>query len=444
MISYIYLKNFKSFSEIFFDLRGSHKIPKKTVFIYGEYGAGKSNLIASILFLIETLYTLKNNKNKEINFDNVNFSDDFMSYILEFVKKKTALSIFTLSSLSSIISKYKMIDSNEQSLIVEIGFRINDSNGYYRLECSENEIINETLNYKIKSVTGNIFSIEKDKINLSPSIFDSDYKKELVKNIEKYWGKHSFFAILFNELEEKNNSYIENTINPTLLSVLNWFRKLSIYYKDSDFETKVIIPKELKLLSNLDFGIIERSNIKILEETENKLNTFFTSIYSDIEQVYYEKREEKNEKIFYKLHFKKLIDNKIFNVPFYLESSGTKNLLNFFPLLLAGVNNVACIDEIDSGIHDILVEEILGALSNVIKGQLIITTHNTLLLEELERKYMYIIYIDFKGNKEIRCVDDYKKRTQKTNNLRDKYLRGDYGGVPNVGYIDFEDIIGQD
>ena len=82
--------------------------------------------------------------------------------------------------------------------------------------------------------------------------------------------------------------------------------------------------------------------------------------------------------------------------------------------------------------------------NEIVDNGIIITTHNTLLLEELERKYMYIIYIDFKGNKEIRCVDDYKKRTQKTNNLRDKYLRGDYGGVPNVGYIDFEDIIGQD
>lgn len=452
MISYIYLKNFKSFSEIFFDLRDSHKIPKKTVFIYGENGAGKSNLISSILFLIETLYTLKNNKIRENNINNIHLSDELISNLSEFlknnanlfsiIKKKNDLSSFSSSYLSSIISKYKMIDSNEQSLIVEIGFRINDSNGYYRLECSENEIINETLNYKINKINGIIFSIEKNKINLSKTIFENEYKKELISNIKKYWGKHSFISILFNELEEKNKSYIEDNINVNLLSVLTWLEKLSICYKDNEFETtKIIIPKELKLLPSLDYGFVYKNNTTILDKTENILNILFTSIYSDVEEVYYNRREEINGRLVYELYFKKLIDNKILDIPFYLESSGTKKLLNLFPLLIASVDNVACIDEIDSGIHDILIKKLLDGLSDVIKGQLIITTHNTLLLEVLKPKYTYIINIDARANKSIDCINDFPKRTQKTNNIRDKYLRGDYGGVPNVGFVDFNEII---
>ena len=171
------------------------------------------------------------------------------------------------------------------------------------------------------------------------------------------------------------------------------------------------------------------------------MNILFTSIYSDVEEVYYNRREEINGRLVYELYFKKLIDNKILDIPFYLESSGTKKLLNLFPLLIASVDNVACIDEIDSGIHDILIKKLLDGLSDVIKGQLIITTHNTLLLEVLKPKYTYIINIDARANKSIDCINDFPKRTQKTNNIRDKYLRGDYGGVPNVGFVDFNDII---
>ena len=57
MLSYLRLRNFKSFSDITLDLRGSYGIPKKMAFIYGENGAGKSNLMRSMLFLSNTLKT---------------------------------------------------------------------------------------------------------------------------------------------------------------------------------------------------------------------------------------------------------------------------------------------------------------------------------------------------------------------------------------------------
>ena len=60
MLTYIKLKNFKSFSNIMFDLRGKGGIPKKMVFVYGENGAGKSNLISSMLFLSKTIVSIKN------------------------------------------------------------------------------------------------------------------------------------------------------------------------------------------------------------------------------------------------------------------------------------------------------------------------------------------------------------------------------------------------
>ena len=59
MLSYIRLRNFKSFSDIMFDLRGKGGIPKKKVFVYGENGSGKSNLISSLFFLRKTVESMR-------------------------------------------------------------------------------------------------------------------------------------------------------------------------------------------------------------------------------------------------------------------------------------------------------------------------------------------------------------------------------------------------
>lgn len=425
MISYIHLKNFKSFADITLDLRGSHKLPKKIAFIYGANGAGKTNLITSIVFLIQTLETLG------------------ISNILKENTLKTTLdnntNSFNILSLSNIINLYKMIDSTEP-LVFEIGFRIDDNDGVYYLECSNNEVIEEKLFYKIKNTTRKVFSIKNNDNTLSPSIFtNKKYNKELKENIKKYWGKHTFLAILYNEFLEKNSSYLYNKIDEKILKILNFFENISVNYKRNYLETsKIRIPRELALLVDLAKGQIHINSILLLERTEKLLNDLFTRIYSEVKRVYY-KQKKQDDYINYELHFEKLIEGKILDIPVYLESTGTIKLLYTIPLLIAGLNNVACIDEIDSSIHDALMKEIIDYLIESIKGQIIITTHNTLLLESLPSEFTYIINIDFKGNKVIRCVDNYLKKDQKKQRI--KYLRGDYGGIPAVDFIDFEDII---
>ena len=99
------------------------------------------------------------------------------------------------------------------------------------------------------------------------------------------------------------------------------------------------------------------------------------------------------------------------------------------------------IDEIDSGIHDLLMKKVVEALEESINGQCIVTTHNTLLLELLPQKYIYIISSNIDGQKSINCISEYSLRTQQNNNMRNKYLRGDYEGVPYPGVIDFSDFL---
>lgn len=77
-----------------------------------------------------------------------------------------------------------------------------------------------------------------------------------------------------------------------------------------------------------------------------------------------------------------------------------------------------------------------------ISGQLIITTHNTYMLESIDIKSVYLITVDYQGNKEVKCLDRYP-RIQGTNNPRIMYLKGLFGGVPIVDSIDYDLILNE-
>ena len=60
----------------------------------------------------------------------------------------------------------------------------------------------------------------------------------------------------------------------------------------------------------LFYGTLSVSEEKKLTKIENVINTFFTSLFSDIKQAYYKKKFD-NDKINYILYFKKNIHNKL-------------------------------------------------------------------------------------------------------------------------------------
>ena len=164
-------------------------------------------------------------------------------------------------------------------------------------------------------------------------------------------------------------------------------------------------------------------------------------LYSDIKEVYYEKRIMDDNSL-PPLHVKKVIAGKVRDVLFDYESFGTKRIIDLVDAMIAVMNGYTVIcDEIDTGIHDLLMKSILTSLAANAPGQLIITTHNTLLLESIDPQSAYVIYVDCDGNKEARCFADYEGRIQKTNNMRNLYLKGMYGGIPYASEIDFSFLI---
>lgn len=119
-------------------------------------------------------------------------------------------------------------------------------------------------------------------------------------------------------------------------------------------------------------------------------------------------------------------------IPFRKESDGIKKIVSILSTLINVYNSsnvIAIIDELDAGVFEFLLGEIVEALSDEAKGQLIFTSHNLRALEVLP--YQKILFTTTNPeNRYIRVTN-----VKKTNNLRDMYIRAiQLGGMEEEVY----------
>lgn len=102
------------------------------------------------------------------------------------------------------------------------------------------------------------------------------------------------------------------------------------------------------------------------------------------------------------------------------ESEGIKRIISLLQYLIALYNSqevCLVVDELDSGIFEYLLGEMLGMLNEDAKGQLIFTSHNLRILEKLPNKNIVCSTIN-PENRYIRLVG-----VEKNHNRRDFYIR---------------------
>ena len=436
MFTYIKAKNFKSLKDIEFNLNKTKTKTNQFISIYGENGSGKTNIVELFKFLQQSAMA------RAIDIAMNKLPKEFFK-MQEEMADKMPKEIRQIFQLSLDLKEYRMLDEKEETEI-EYGFKINNKEGFYYIKFN-NEIIEEKLYYIAGKQRAYLFELKKkdNKIikTLNKNIFINDkYNEELIDEIDKYWGKYSFLSLLSFEMVEKNKEYIDNNISKNITDVIDEIWEMTVHVDKGISKIMAASLEKVKKLDNIQRGIIEKNQLNELNKYENVLNIFFTQAYADIKEVKYN-ITEKEDKIYYELYFNKMIGGKIKSIPSKMESEGTRRILNQFDTLIGSLlGETVIIDEIDNGIHDVLMKNIIMSIKDEITGQLIITTHNTLLLEILPKEYIYILSTDYKGNKTINSIKDYGIKIQKNNNARDLYFKGVFGGIPTTDYIDFEEI----
>ena len=440
MISSVELTNFKCFNHVILDLRKSDGSPKDMVFIYGENGVGNTHLIDAFEFLKNTFQTMNfQSMAQDITNHLSNMSDDEKSKIpaglLEQLLKDNFVSLQKLALANRQIG-------NSGQLKIKFGTFLSPAvNGYYELVFNEQgEVIEETLYGPLNQRKGICFQLTKDKVFLSKSVFSAVFISDIEAQIGKFWGKHTLGALLNYEVHTKNKEYIGKSIDANVLALLNDLASVSLLNRGGILDRMSFTVSEFPIPGNLERGALPLDQKENLLHWEQSINDIFVGLYADLDKVYY-RFTENRDSIEYELYFKKQIGGHLIDIPITAESAGTKRLLQMVPLLLSMTSGgVVCIDEVDTSIHDLLIERVLTGIRIDMKGQCIATTHNTHLMQQLSPHDVYIITSDENGDRSIRCVSDYAMRTQRNNNMQKKYLGGAYDGIPYSSFVDFEQI----
>ncbi|MDO4648660.1 MAG: AAA family ATPase [Eubacteriales bacterium] len=440
MFTRINLKNFKSFKDVSIDLSSKKNESKKLAIIYGVNGSGKTTITQAFLLLKRTIETMEVRgvlndllDEKIVPPEDFPFKQDVMLQML-----KTRLS---MNGIETIIHNYKMVDTAE-NMSVEYQFVINGNPGSYYIEMDDTSIVKERLEFKLSKRRGCYFNIEDDEININSKIFETKEFYDLInKQTKMYWGKHSLLSILLFEMADKADTFINSNISNNLMDVL-------LHLSSLDF--KFVSGKEGgqgdSILENLQLGSVDKSEEKRLKEVEQILDSIFKSIFKDVEKVFYQKHLD-GEKIAYRLYLRKKIEDKSFDIDFSLESSGTKEILRLIPSFVSAASGKCVIvDEYGTRIHDVLSAKLLEAVAEQISGQLIMTTHNTMIMEcrNLSAESLYFILDDKTFKKSVKCVTEIEERLHPNYNYRTRYLTNELyqESLPDVvGKVDLSGLV---
>lgn len=119
------------------------------------------------------------------------------------------------------------------------------------------------------------------------------------------------------------------------------------------------------------------------------------------------------------------------------ESEGTRKFVAVFSALIQAIKsgNLFVIDEFDKSFHPLLTKSLISLLAdpkiNVNGAQLIVTTHDTDLMDIFDNDQINLIQKDYTGATEIYKVSDIRGLRGDVS-IAKRYLRGELEGIPII------------
>lgn len=441
MFTKIRLKNFYSFEDVTFDLSKGPKDFKHLAIIYGENGSGKTNLMSGLGVFIDLMRTM----DVRDMIEKILYEQEHPKGTDHPLPKLLPQMLARMFRSSENLFKECRMVGNENPVYLEYDFMINEKQGSYIVEFGADGIIHERLEYVLEKRRGIYFDLTDGKKVINKALFKSDsLKRDIDEQVKRFWGKHTFLAIFLHETNDKSRQYIREGVLENFLELVNSFFKVSCYINSNNNPHALISgPTKGGMLIDIESGSVKKNDEKKIDCTAESLTYLFRSINGDNQRLYYKKESGDSDHINYTLYIQKRISGVVRDLPFEYESYGNHQIIRMLPLLLRALKGETVVmDESDTGIHDLLYAKIISEAKPYLKGQLIITTHNTLLLElDNIKEAIYIIQEDQNANRSVVPVSNAGDRIYQQTSLRNKYLCGAYGGIPQIEAIDFPTVL---
>ena len=240
MFTELSLKNYMSFRELNLKLEKGSK-PKKMIAIYGENGAGKSNIVSAFARMAASLVTYSNQQiitdsqaklatGSQISESGE--SDQQINQLLKSIFQATGSGVNILQVFKDVYA----VDTSEP-MIIKYNFVFQGAKGYYELVFKKTIdgqvfLAEEELNYLINKTSGVLFTIKKDEIGhrintkFSPALMMKNshgitHAKVLVEDLlNKFWGKHTLLALFEKIEDETNRDFVMENFSPNFLKIL--------------------------------------------------------------------------------------------------------------------------------------------------------------------------------------------------------------------------------
>ncbi len=350
------------------------------------------------------------------------------------------------------------IFENGDSATIKLGFDLSQGTHKYqvfyevnieRTDENKAKVIRESLAYKEfidgawKSKSGIIdYHIKNKEYIFKPVknyriLTSNNADIQIDLGVAKKMSERNNTSFIFsNELEEIIKSSDAFKTNTDIILALKYYANVNLFIiknnHSSMINMNVPIPFSFRLLDekkvtqdDLAIGLLKPSVvpeevynvvIQIITQMNIVLETIVPGLNIGLKNHGKQLREEGNEGIRIELIS---IRNDI-KVPLKYESDGIKKIVSILSTLITVFNNpTVCmvIDELDAGIFEYLLGEILQIISENGKGQLIFTSHNLRPLEMLSTSSIIFTTTNSK-NRYMRFSN-----VKSNNNLRNLYYR---------------------
>ena len=318
----------------------------------------------------------------------------------------------------------------------------------FRFAVTQKEVLEERL-VKITSTSEKVLYDRRDG-NLS---FDSSLSKD------------PFFPFVFRGTRD-NQLFLTNSVSQNIddfRPVYDWFKdKLVLVAPDSRFDLfelffdkgHPLYTAMNEMLSRLDTGIAHLGSEEIPLENISIPEPLKTELQEKVKEgmairllmepqtnriVITRKDGELIAKRLVAFHPKS--DGTEVRFEIHQESEGSQRVIDLLPAFLelsAQVSQkVYVIDEIDRSLHPLLIrqllEEYLSNCSTETRTQLLLTTHNVMLMDQqlLRRDEMWVAERDGAGVSSLFSFSEYKD-VRYDKDIRKSYLQGRMGGIPRI------------
>ncbi|MGH4036715.1 MAG: AAA family ATPase [Sphaerochaeta sp.] len=386
--------------------------------IYGQNGSGKTAVV-NALYLLKIL--LDGHKLPSIKEYLIYLNEDQLKLSYEFLIINNLGEFFLKYNVRCINGKDRLEIAYEDLL-----YKKNIEKAVYKRFVTINK-----ENSKFGDSTKTIKKSDKVSINAALDFLSKDrslvfndklfkiYKKILnEKQISIFYNLKNDFTKNFHVISDTQNGIVlANMMISMDINVNETTRNINYQLNDS-----TVIESEL-------YKYLEKSILEINEV----LRVLVPELTIEVNKIGSELLDDGKEGI--RFEFISLKNNR--RLPLRCESAGVLKIISILSSLIAVNNNpnaLVVIDELDSGIFEVLLGQIIKALNENGKGQLIFTSHNLRILEVLNSKQLFFTTLNEK-HRFIRL-----RKVNKTNNIRDMYIRAAQLGGQSEELYDYRDV----